>query len=264
MRMCFIFLLMCVSLHIKAQHYQDIIYKTDGSVLKGTLLERNFSQGKYKIELASGEVLYVPRQEIEFIDRQTSAQPYQPKKTQQALAQPTYKTPDHTDEAIYGTLFVGSITHTLTTISGTTKNKASYTGVNLAGQYHLSPHFAFYADVNLASYSELKISNGFGDSLTQSGSDLPDEDYSSTQLSLILSSNLQTGWQLFTGIGGFSENYETSEASFNASGAVVQLGMGYNWHSLQIIARLNVLFSPDYTEAVDRSTTGHIQLGFNL
>jgi len=230
----------------------DIVYTKDGDVFEGQLLERDFRTDHYKIELADGHITQIAMRDIEFIER--DPRDYYPVSKRHL---PKNTTP-------IGSIYIGTSLHTLTTESGINTHKASYAGVNLAGQLNINRYFALYADVNIAQYSKLTIDNGLGDRMSESGSNLPNESYTSRQLAIIASTNLYDGWQFFSGLGGYSENYTTSRASFDASGGTVQLGLGYSWQSFQLLARAMYLFSPDYTENVSTSTTAHIQMGFNF
>ena len=49
---------------------QDIIYKKDGSVLKGTLIEQNFETGRYRIQLSGGSIFTVQKGDIEKITKE--------------------------------------------------------------------------------------------------------------------------------------------------------------------------------------------------
>jgi len=52
------------------EELEDVIYKTDGSVLRGELIEQDFAAGKYKIRLMGGSVFSVQQNEISKITKE--------------------------------------------------------------------------------------------------------------------------------------------------------------------------------------------------
>ena len=53
-----------------AEEMEDVIYKTDGSILRGELIEQDFAAGKYKIRLMGGSVFSVNQDEISKITKE--------------------------------------------------------------------------------------------------------------------------------------------------------------------------------------------------
>jgi len=251
-------LLSFISFLSLANNTYDVIHTTDGNVIRGNIIERDFAAKMYTVQLFNGQIQSIPKDHIASLEQTDLAQTY-PSREFSPVHPKLSANKQH-----FGTLYVGTAIHTLSSHSGIYTKDATYTGINVSGQFNLSSHIALYGGVSIAEFSQLTISDGMGDSIKQSGSQLPDESYSSKHLGLIVSSNLSTGWQLFTGVGGFVEHYSTYSASFDAAGGDVQFGIGYSWQGLQITGRLHVMLSPDYTVAVDRSTTGHLQMGFNF
>lgn len=267
-----------ISVSALANTLEDVIYKTDGSVLRGTLIEQDFANGKYKIQLNGGSVFSVDKDDIEKISKEApitgsghqsgvnininnSPVINQNPQVEQTVSQNTDFEPPH---KTLGTFYIGTMSHSLKTVSTLGESTFTYTGLNLAAQFNANQHFAIYSDFNVGSFSEKEETDRFGHTTTLSGSDLSDENYSSFQIAAILSTNLYAGWQFFTGLGAFTESYATDADSSTASGSDFQLGLGYSWQTLQVLLRVNVLNSSDYSEAVDSSTTGHLQLGFNF
>ena len=62
--------LLISSLSIQAQSLEDVIYKKDGSVLRGTLVEQDFENGRYKIQLQGGSLFSVNKDDIEKITKE--------------------------------------------------------------------------------------------------------------------------------------------------------------------------------------------------
>ncbi|NVK36917.1 MAG: hypothetical protein HWE18_03235 [Gammaproteobacteria bacterium] len=260
-----------------AQTLQDVIYKKDGSVLRGTLVEQDFDNGRYKIRLDGGSIFSVSQEEITKITKEAPLAQGQansgvnininnnPSITQNPQLTSSQALPVYPEEkSINGTFYIGTMNHTLKASNIFMETEFVYSGLNIGGQANFNRHFALYADLNIGSYSERTDTDSFGNSVTYSGDDLTDETYTSAQIAAILSTNLYQGWQFFTGLGAFSESYSTDDNSFQASGSDFQLGLGYSWKTLQLLLRINILNSSDYDDNVDSSTTGHLQLGFNF
>ncbi|MFY0640135.1 MAG: hypothetical protein JXR16_03740 [Bermanella sp.] len=261
-----------------ASTLEDVIYKKDGSVLRGTLIEQDFANGKYKIQLNGGSVFSVDKADIEKIGKEApiangpnsgvnininnSPVINQNPQVEQSVVQNTDN--NETPHKTRGTFYIGTMSHTLKTSTIIGDNEFTYSGLNLGGQMNANQHFAIYSDLNIGTFSEKKETDRFGNTTTFSGDDLADESYTSAQIGVILSTNLYQGWQFFTGLGVFSESYSTDIDSSTASGSDFQLGLGYSWQTLQVALRVNILNSSDYSDAVDSSTTGHLQLGFNF
>ena len=263
MRFCIIaFSILFIALNSYGQDQMDVIYTKDGLVHKGHILERNFQQNRYTIALQSGSMLNIARHDIKQIKQEPTLVPISLDEPYRSYPSVNRDTPK--PSKISGALYLGSSIHTLTTKTSIYTQDSTYTGISMAGQINLNRFFALYTEFNLGSFSKLVITDDLGGRISQSGNELADERYFSKQFGVILSSNLNTGWQVFTGAGGFSEHYSTSDASFDAYGGTVQLGIGYSWHSFQITSRIQYLYSPDYADAVQESSTGHIQLGFNF
>ncbi len=260
---------------VVAQTLQDVIYKKDGSVLRGTLVEQDFDNGRYKIRLDGGSIFSVSREDITKITKEAPLNSGQansgvnininnnPSITQSPQLQPAMVAQSPEDKPIRGTFYIGTMSHTLKTTSTFMETEYIYTGLNLGGQINFNQHFAIYADLNIGSYSERTDTDSFGNTVTYSEGELTDESYTSAQIAAILSTNLYQGWQFFTGLGAYSEAYSTEQATFEASGTDFHLGLGYSWQTLQLLLRINLLNSGDYADNVT-SSTGHLQLGFNF
>lgn len=44
--------------------YEDVIYKKDGSILRGTLIEQDFENKRYKIQLTGGSVFVIEQTDV--------------------------------------------------------------------------------------------------------------------------------------------------------------------------------------------------------
>lgn len=268
---------------IIANTLEDVIYKKDGSVLRGTLIEQDFANGRYKIQLTGGSIFSVDKDDIEKISKEAplanngaqsgvnininnnpsinqNPQVGQGTAQTQAQAEIIDKPPHETR----GTLYIGTMSHTVKSSTVFSDTEVTYTGINIGGQINANQHLGLYADINIGSLHEKEETDRFGNTTTYSGSSLADEEYTSAQVSAILSTNLYQGWQFFTGLGLYTENYSTDYDSLDTTGTNFQVGLGYSWQTLQVALRVNALNSSDYSDSVDSSVTGHLQIGFNF
>ncbi|MEY8203604.1 MAG: hypothetical protein RPR40_00905 [Bermanella sp.] len=271
-----------------AQAQQDVIYKKDGSVLRGTLIEQDFQTGRYKIQLAGGSIFAVSKDEIIKISKEAALNSTasnadgvhinianNPSITQtpsQTLQQtPTLQTYGHgAEHAIENrhSIRFGSLSKDIT---DSDDNGISLSGINVAYQYNISEHLAFYAEYNKADFDGLIIdgddyansaydySYGYTDPYSSIYDDLS---YYGYEASAMLSTNNYQGWQFYAGLGLFNEKFRNYGESQDVSGTVVTLGMGYSWQTVQLQLRASGHDSNDYGD--DRSSSNlAMQLGFN-
>lgn len=269
MRYTLCLLCLAISSQIFAAEPEDVIYKKDGSVLRGSIIEQNFESGIYKIEIEGGSVFVIQKEEVSKITKEARKKPA-PTVTSNnptpIVSQP-YVEPESNQyySIIDGVFFLGSANRTSVQTSTFYETEYVFSGFNFAGQHNFNQHFALYADINYTNLSEgtRLYSSGYEQPL--SSNELKSATQSSVQLSLLLSTNHYKGWQFYTGIGKFSEriNIETGEESETFTGEVYQLGMGYSWDICQLLLRVSILDS-DYPEEYTDNTIGNLQLGFNF
>ena len=262
-----------------AENLQDVIYKKDGSVLRGNLIEQDFTNGTYKIQLIGGSVFNITKDEIEKITKeaafnqtaqnqpgininvennpsitQTPQITQTPKVTQTAL-QPTY---NYTPEEASSFKHVYSIGNFSKDFTDNDDNGYSYEGFSLAYQYNFDKNFAFYAE-----HSRAKLEAAIFDGDYYDIDNSYNQKYRSTRVAAILSTNHYAGWQFYAGLGIFEEKESDSFYEYTASGSTVILGLGYSWQKLQLQLRVGVDDSSDYDSEVT-GTTANIQLGLNI
>ncbi len=271
-----------------AQNQQDVIYKKDGSILRGTLVEQDFENGSYKIQLDGGSIFAISKDEIIKISKVAPLNitavasngvniniENNPTITQiptQSLQQsPTLQTYDNsrgkTAEKRHS-IRIGSMSKDIT---DSDDNGVSLAGINVAYQYNVDEHVAFYAEYNHADIDRLII-DGEHYKITADNYNQYDPyrkayrgdlSYTGFEASAMLSTNNHQGWQFYTGLGVFKETFSSQNfTADDASGAVVTLGMGYSWQTVQLQLRVSGHGSSDYGNGLSSINTA-LQLGFN-
>ena len=278
--MRFSVLILALISHISfAQDLQDVIYKKDGSILRGQLIEQDFTNGTYKIQLAGGSVFNITKDEI---DKITKEQPFnktaqtgsgininvenspsinqapvvtqEPVIKQTSFANTYVETPK---KESHHSIRVGRMTKDIT---DSNDNGVGFTGFNIAYQYNLNKHFAIYTEYN----------NGDLNSEVIDGEDYYIDSYYKdnysfygTEVSAMLSSNNFQGWQFYAGLGLFEEKLTSDFYDESATGSTVILGLGYSWQKLQLQLRIGIDDSSDYDSEIS-GTTANIQFGLNI
>jgi hypothetical protein len=240
-----------------AQNLEDVIYKTDGSVLRGILVEQDFENGRYKIKLQGGSLFSIDKADIEKISKEAPINQNPP------IAQTASYTPVNSlveKRRFDHVFYIGSMAKSWMIEDeyfGTFGQ--TYTGLNLSYQRNFSKHLAVYTALNTGSLSsitefdvEYEVPSGY-----------PDVKFRSYELDALLSTNHYEGWQFYTGLGIFKERYSVSGSDASFSGSNVILGLGYSWESLQIQLRVAINNSSDYDDD-EVNSLANFQLGFNF
>lgn len=262
-----------------AENLQDVIYKKDGSVLRGSLIEQDFTNGTYKIQLMGGSVFNITKDEIEKITKeapfnnaansqsdininvennpsinQAPVVTQTPQVTQTAL-QPTY---NYVPKEINSYKHVYSIGKFSKDFTNDDEDGISYEGFSLAYQYNFDKNFAFYAEHSRAKLDAIIEDGDYYDV----GNDY-NQKYRSTRVAAILSTNHYAGWQFYAGLGIFEEKESNTFSEYKSTGNTVILGLGYSWEKLQLQFRVGVDDSSDYDSEIS-GTTANLQLGLNI
>ncbi len=263
-----------------AQTLQDVIYKKDGTVLRGTLIEQDFTNGRYKIQLSGGSVFSVTKEDIEKISKEaalTSTAATENgininiqnnpsiNQTPSIVQSPTiqaYGLTPQIDNSHRHTVMIGRLAKT---VDNEDENGILYRGVSFAYQFNFDENIAFYADFNRATL-EGRLIEGEAYKIPFINED--DYTYQGLQAMAILSTNNYQGWQFYTGLGLFNESFDYPGNSTDVSGINFALGMGYSWKTVQLHFRLIGQASDDYDKlelGEDMSgSTANLQLGFNF
>lgn len=266
--------LLVVSLTTQAQTLEDVIYKKDGSVLRGTLVEQDFASGRYKIQLQGGSLFSVNKDDIEKITKEAPISSTTNNangininidntpsisQTPSINQQPTMHIPIGSleeKEKIKSVFYIGTMGKSFSDIDD--DNGASYSGLNLAYQINAAKHFAIYTGLNFGKLSTVTV-NG-----TEYDADgVFNEKYRSFEIDALLTTNNNKGWQFYSGLGLFNEEYSSNYADESFSGVNLVFGMGYSWKTLQTQLRVALNNSSDYNDDHTHSTA-NLQLGFNF
>ena len=172
-----------ISTSANANSTQDVIYKKDGSILKGTLIEQNFQTGQYKIQLSGGSVFVVQKDDIEKITKEAapvnnteleleavaseSRAKLQPQSSLVVTSQqptPQYSVPVTNFQTHYVTYF-GILAHTITSpysrnfFGEALDKKERYSGGKLGFQINHSKHIATHYGFEFGKLKEIEIVN---------------------------------------------------------------------------------------------------------
>ncbi len=222
---------------------EDIIYKKDGSVLRGQLIEQNFSDHSYTIKLAKGPVLVVAQQDISNIVNHTN--PASTSHLNQTSGY-TLKSSPPTKDHQY-TVFIGRHFHEITTPEHNIYNYFSSADVSRHQNFHgfrvglqaaHSRHFATLYALEMGRLNRVTIDDRQHDMMYESPS-YEDTRYFGLDASVILSTNLQKGWQFYIGGGVFHNRYLRDSSDFNAYGTQLDFGLGYSWYNCQLLMRVD-------------------------
>lgn len=255
---CFLFAPLCI-----ATPLEDVVYKKDGSILRGTIIEQDFDKKLIKLEIYGGSIFVIPQADINKISKEPSLNSNTIDQQSTPLVAPV---PANSAEPnlVTGVFYLGTSGRSAVKTSGFYETEYRFNGFNIAGQKNLTHHLAVYSDINFGKLNEgIRLHYATGEEHELNKSELDDINFSSIQLSLLLSSNLSHGWQFFTGAGKFYERFISDDDSQSFKGNIYHLGLGYSWQRFQCILRANFL-SADYPEEYKQHHNGHLQLGVNF
>ena len=275
---------------------EDVIYKTDGSILRGELIEQDFVAGKYKIQLMGGSIFSVSRDDISKITREA---PYNISRPQQAPSavnvevtqsgisntnqnqnEPKQTLAAETPLAHYPPQDLKPIKDTslpphviligrssryyfLTGPEGD-ETDITYRGASIGYQANFTEHFSAYVDYSRATFDEDQFEDDNGPFVTAS-SELEKSKVTSIHVLAVLSTgNGRNQWQGAVGAGVFTETLIYDSYSDDADGTVWMLAGGYSWENLQLQVRYFGLDSKDYGDEIDNADYVSLQLGWNI
>jgi hypothetical protein len=279
-----------------AQPLQDVIYKKDGSILRGLLVEQDFENAHFKIQLINGSVFSIAQHDIDKITKelpfsnttstnqvsiniennpsihQTPSTLQAPEIKQSSQPQTTIS-PINTVYDHDHVAMVGMMSKTFK--AGNRKNsEISFSGLNLSYQVNITNGFAILLDHQRSTSG--KISDG---SLNPdfSNYNIEEANYYGTQLAAIFSSNTRKVFQFYTGIGAFRENLKlTTNKSFNsepvlglqsgdniATGPMLLFGAALSGRHYQMQFRFSMYKSDDYPEDA-WSNSASFSIGHNF
>lgn len=278
---------------------QDVIYKTDGSVLKGTLIEQNFETGIYKILLAGGSIFVVKEQDIQKLTKEDS-QPKENVETQleQVAQESRNRLNTNTASSFPANSFVSQVLPSTAPLSkpvkssfyiGTLSHQLSYKyqelitrdygynydyeeveatenfkGIKFGFQHVHSKHIASSYSLSRGSFDSVEVVTNDGFILeSYSKSELPSVNYLGLSASVLASTNLQRGWQFFTGLGLLRDAYSSGFGDFTYTSLALELGMGYSWEKVQLGLQYQGVLAGDYESDLNVRNL-YLQLGVNI
>jgi len=269
MRILWTVAFLMATISVQAQNLEDVIYKKDGSVLRGTLTEQDFSNGRYKIQLQGGSLFSVKKDDIEKITKEaplnTSASDSinihidnSPVINQNPVANAIAYSPQSDSESQPKSVFyIGSMAKIWMIDDAYYGSYGEfYTGLNLAYQSNVSKHIAIYTALNMGSIS----------TYTENSVEYEAEfsaNFRSIEIDALLSTNNYQGWQFYTGLGLFTERFNYDYGSESFTGTNFVLGLGYSWKDLQLHLRTTINNSSEYYDD-ETDVLSNLQLGFNF
>ncbi len=279
-------LALALTASVSAQALEDVIYKKDGSVLRGSLIEQDFENGRYKIQVQGGSIFAVSKDEISKISKEAplnntvnndsgvniniennptiTQSPSQ--SIQQTSTLPTYSYSGDQPVEKRHSIRIGRMTKDVTHTYDGGEYGVGFTGINIAYQFNLDEHIAFYTEYN---NGDLTSDINDGEHYEVSSAEEDNISFRGLEASAMLSTNNYKGWQFYAGLGLFNESFEVFGASESATGTVVTLGMGYDWQPIQLQFRISAHNSSDYSGKVFNddydwsSSNTALQLAFN-
>lgn len=286
-----------LSFNVVASNLEDVIYQTDGSILRGELIEQDFAAGTFKIRLMGGSIFSVKREDIIKITREaslqhTSASTKTPsvnvEVTQSGITNhnesPVATEPDANVVALNSTnghypapqftnkndsipphvLILGRASRYYQYSDEFSELEVTYRGATLGYQANLSEHFSLYFDYSRGQFDDDKFEDDNGP-FSAASPELEDSHFSSIQaLALLSTGNKRNGWQAAAGAGVFTETIKYDTFSEEATGSVWMLSGGYSWEHLQLQLRYFGFNSADYDDDLESADAVSLQLGWNL
>lgn len=261
-----------------SQTLEDVIYKTDGSILRGSIIEQDFTNKRYRIQLQGGSIFGVAEVDIQKITKEPAFNPSPTvPQTQTAqipnVVQPSYlgtmgnnPVPEPialTDSVLSFGILAHSVHYPTNNLFEDTEEVERYKGARLAMELIHSDHIATRYGLEGGSLDRIEVVDGDNDVIEEYEASY-DRDFMGIDASVILSTNLQKGWQFHTGLGLFNHIYITDNESEQYTGSQFELGLGYSWQSVQLGFQVEAMLSSDYPDNVSGQTSASLQLGFNF
>jgi hypothetical protein len=273
-------LALALTASVSAQALEDVIYKKDGSILRGQLIEQDFENGRYKIQLQGGSIFAVSKDDINKITKEAPLNstvkddtgvniniennPVITQSPTQSIQQTsTLQTYAYTGDQAVEKRHSIRVGHMGKDISNSDDYGVSFSGINIAYQYNLDEHVAFYSEYNKGDFDAI-ISNG--EYVEASRNPFGILSFSGVEVSAMLSTNNYQGWQFYAGLGAFKESYTFQDYNDEAVGTVITLGMGYSWKTVQLHMRVSEHSSSDYDYGTHENLSSAnfaLQLAFN-
>jgi len=263
---------------VQAQVMDEIILLKDGTELQGSIIEQDYTRGRYIVRLNDGGTVAVKKKSVKSIRRVVSDRQPEP------VAESTYHndfnqlpaTSAGASNTANGVRYI-PLGSDVTQVQPAKKSRFPkhgirigtfgrsvvhsnddgyvFAGFNLGYQYNFTQSLGVYAAYNQGEQVTL-IQDGV--EYEVSGNVPKIQGF---QIALNLANRFTKGFQLFGGVGMFKETIEDTDGSeFDATGASLHGGVGYSWQPFELTARLTLDKSNDWEDSV--GSTANIQLGF--
>lgn len=286
MRKSWISVTALVSSVTMAQTTEDVLYKKDGSILRGSLIEQDFANGQYKMQLQGGSIFSVKLVDIYKISKEPSLKSkvqtsnveginvniennpsinQEPAISQTAQLDSSIAAPNLSIKAkpkknqYKQSLRVASI---IKDIKDNHDNGFSFSGFSLAYQYNINKYAAVYWEHSRGTLESVIINDRDVDP-EDHGYTGTEEKYKSTQITTQISTNNYQGLKIYAGIGLFSEVYTGLKELDTVAGRVSTLGVGYNNNQVLVHFRITKYSSDHYPNHLSSLSTS-LQVGLEF
>lgn len=267
---------------------EDVIYKNDGSILRGALIEQDFANGHYKIQLLGGSVFSVNKNDIQKISKEPSLSSKVQQTNDSGISVNIENSPNINQEPVITQTahLESSVTDTGSANKGDLKprkkqyqqslrvariikdikdnhdNGYSFKGFSLAYQYNINKYAAAYWEHSRGTLESV-IVNDREVGVEEHGYTGTEERYYSSQLTTQVSTNNYQGFKLYAGIGLFSEVYTGIQELASVSGRVSTLGIGFNNNQVLVHFRISKYSSDHYPNQFSSLSTS-LQVGLEF
>lgn len=282
-----------------ASEMEDVIYKTDGSILRGELIEQDFAAGKYKIQLMGGSIFSVNRDDISKITREAPIVKAKEQKIsptvnvevmQSGITNSLASTnetklspaPVHLNKGHYPDPNTDSLApkdfsipphvisiarssryYQIEAINGD-ELEATYRGAAIAYQGNFTQHFSVYVDYSRGNFDKDQFEDDHP-LYSSSGGYLENSKVTSIQALGVVSTHTgRNRFQFALGAGLYTETLIYDSYSSDADGTVWMMSGGYSWENLQLQLRYFGLNSSDYDDTVENADQLNLEIGWNI
>lgn len=257
---------------------EDVVYTKDGSVLRGKLIEQDFENNRYKLQIDGGSVLAIAKEDISKITKEPSAQLPTSKSSNKKMS-PKLKTRSSHGKvhnsvppkpATFNTVYFGRVYHETSEPYKDHLSNNSYTqfhnyrGFRAAFQHEHSEHIATLYALETAKLDTITIEDKDRND-TIYNLNLPETvRYLGVKSSVIASTNLNKGWQFYLGGGLFYDTYFQDSGNSNNFGLRYDFGLGYSWYNCQAMLRFSGDLTNNQPNSKAESAEAVIDFGFNF
>jgi hypothetical protein len=269
--------LSCIAFNA-AHGFDDVVYTKDGSVLRGKLIEQDFENNRYKLQIKGGSVLAIATEDIRKITKEPAAQlPANDSPSEKAMPEPNTLTTQGkihnvapTKPATFNTVYFGRVYHETSEPYKDHFSNNDYTqyhnyrGLRAAYQHEHSEHIATLYALETAKLDTITIEDKDRND-TIYNLNIPESvRYLGVKSSIIASTNLNKGWQFYLGGGLFYDTYFQDSGNRNNAGILYDFGLGYSWYTCQAMLRFSGDLTNNQSNSKAESAEAVIDFGYNF